>query len=44
MVKMLWQMKTVILSYQTNLKKQDPHCCDKDENPDPDAFNMALFA
>jgi hypothetical protein len=37
-------MKRVILSYPTKPKKQDPQCCGKDGNPNPDAFDMAVFA
>jgi hypothetical protein len=44
MVKMLQQMKRVTLSYPTKPKKQDPQCCNKDGNPDPDALNIAVFA
>ncbi len=44
MVKMLQQMKRVTLSYPAKPKKQGPKCCDENGNPDPDAFNMAVFA
>jgi hypothetical protein len=44
MVKTLHQMKKVTLSYPTKPKKQDPQCCNKDRNPDPDMFEMAVFA
>ncbi len=45
MVEMLQQMKRVTLSYLTNpkTKKQDPQYCDEDKNPDPDAFDLAVF-
>ena len=44
MIKMLQQMKRVTLSYLTKPKKQDLQCCDEDGNPDPNAFDMAMFA
>jgi hypothetical protein len=44
MVMMLQQMKRVTLSYPTKPKKQDLQYCDKDGNPDPDAFDIAVFA
>jgi hypothetical protein len=44
MVKMLQHMKRVTLSCRTKPKKQDPQCCDEDGNPDPDAFDTAVFA
>jgi hypothetical protein len=37
-------MMRVTLSYPTKPQKQDPQSCNKDGNPDPDVFNMALFA
>ncbi len=44
MVKMLQQMKRVTLSTPTKPQKQDLRCCEEDGNPDPDAFDMAVFA
>jgi hypothetical protein len=44
MVKMLQQMKRATLSYPTKPTKQDPQRCKEGGNPDPDAFNMAVFA
>ncbi len=43
MVKMLQQMKRVSLSYPIKPKKQDPQCCDEDENLKLDAFYSAVF-
>jgi hypothetical protein len=40
---MLQQTKRVSLSYPTKPKKQDQQCCDKDGNPNLDAFDMAIF-
>ena len=44
MVKTIQKMKKVILSYPERPKKTDKVCCDSNEDPDPDAFDMAVFA
>jgi hypothetical protein len=43
-VKTIQQMKKVDLAYPAKPKKDDPECLDDSGNPDPDAFEMALFA
>ncbi len=44
MVKTIQQMKRVSLSYPKKPKKTDKDCWDSNGDPDPDAFNMAVFA
>ncbi len=44
MVKTIQQMKKVSLSGPEKPKKTDKDCCDSNGDPDPDAFNMAVFA
>jgi hypothetical protein len=44
MVKTIHQMKRVGLSYPEKPKKTDKDCCNSNGDPDPDAFNMAVFA
>ncbi len=43
-VKTIQQMKKADLAYPANPKKDDPECLDDSGNPDPDAFEMAVFA
>jgi hypothetical protein len=43
-VKTIQQMKKVDLAYPAKPKKDDPECLDHSGNPDPDAFEMAVFA
>ncbi len=38
------QMKKADLAYPAKPKKDDPECLDDNENPDPNAFEMAVFA
>jgi hypothetical protein len=44
MVKTIQQMKRVILKYPKKPKKTDAACCDANRDPDPDMFEMAVFA
>jgi hypothetical protein len=44
MVKTIQQMKRVILNYPKKPKKTDAVCCDANGDPDPDMFEMAVFA
>jgi hypothetical protein len=44
MVKTIQQMKRVSLSYPERPKKTDKDCCDSNGDPNPDAFDMAVFA
>ncbi len=44
MVKTIQQMKKVILNYPEKPKKTDAACCDINRDPDPDMFEMAVFA
>jgi hypothetical protein len=43
-VKTIQQMKNADLPYSAKPKKDDPECLDDSGNPDPDAFEMAVFA
>ncbi len=43
-VKTIQQMKKVDLAYPAKPKKDDPECLDDSRNPDPGAFEMAVFA
>ncbi len=43
-VKTIQQMKKVDLAYPAKPKKDDPECLDNSGDPDPDAFEMAVFA
>ncbi len=43
-VKTIQQMKKADLAYPPKPKKDDPECLDESGNPDPDAFEMAVFA
>jgi hypothetical protein len=43
-VKTIQQMKKADLTYPVKPKKDDPECIDDSGNPDPDAFEMAVFA
>jgi hypothetical protein len=43
-VKTIQQMKKADLAYPAKPKKDDPECLDDSGNPDPDAFEMAVFA
>jgi hypothetical protein len=43
-VKTIQQMKKADLAYPAKLKKDDPECLEDSGNPDPDAFEMAVFA
>ena len=36
-------MKKISLSYPERPKKTDKDCCDSNGDPDPDAFDMAVF-
>ncbi len=44
MVKTIQQMKRVSPSYPEKPKKTDKDCCNSNGDPDPDAFDMAVFA
>jgi hypothetical protein len=44
MVKTIQQMKRVILNYPEKPKKTYAACCDANGDPDPDMFEMAVFA
>jgi hypothetical protein len=44
MVKTIQQMKRVSLSYPEKPKKTDKDCCDSNGDPEPDTFDMAVFA
>ncbi len=44
MVKTIQKMKRVILKYPEKPKKTDAACCDANGDPDPDMFEMAVFA
>jgi hypothetical protein len=44
MVKTIQQMKRVSLGYPKKPKKTDKDCCDSNGDPDPDVFDMAVFA
>ena len=44
MVKTIQKMKKVSLSFHERPKKTDKDCCDNNRDPDPDAFDMAVFA
>ncbi len=37
-------MKRVIFSYPEKLKKTDAACCNTNRDPDPDMFEIAIFA
>jgi hypothetical protein len=43
-VKTIQQMKKADLAYPAKPKKDDPECLDNSGNPDPDTFEMAVFA
>ncbi len=43
-VKTIQQMKKADLTYLAKPKKDEPECLDDSGNPDPDAFEMAVFA
>ncbi len=43
-VKTIQQMKKADLVYPAKPKKDDPECLDNSGNPDPDTFEMAVFA
>ncbi len=43
-VKTIQQMKKADLAYPAKLKKDDPECLGNSGNPDPDAFEIAVFA
>jgi hypothetical protein len=43
-VKTIQQMKKADLAYPAKPKKDDPECLADSGNPDPDAFEMAVFA
>jgi hypothetical protein len=43
-VKTIQQMKKFDLAYPAKPKKGDPECLVDSGNPDPDAFEMAVFA
>jgi hypothetical protein len=43
-VKTIQQMKKADLAYPVKPKKDDPECLDDSGNPDPDAFEIAVFA
>ncbi len=43
-VKTIQQMKKADLAYPAKPKKDDPEFLDNSGNPDPDAFEMAVFA
>ncbi len=43
-MKTIQQMKKADLAYPAKPKKDDPECLDDSENPDPDTFEMAVFA
>ncbi len=43
-VKTIQQMKKADLTYSAKPKKDDPECLDNSGNPDPDAFEMSVFA
>jgi hypothetical protein len=43
-VKTIQQMEKADLAYPVKQKKDDPECLDDSGNPDPDAFEMAVFA
>ncbi len=43
-VKTIQQMKKADLVYPAKPKKDDPECLDDSGNPDPDAFELAVFA
>jgi hypothetical protein len=44
MVKTIQQMKRVILNYPEKPNKTDAACCNANRDPDPDMFEMAVFA
>ena len=44
MVKTIQQMTRVSLSYPKKPKKTDKDCCNSNGDPDPDAFDMVVFA
>jgi hypothetical protein len=44
MVKTIQKMKKVSLSFPERPKKTDKDCCDNNGDPDPGAFDMAVFA
>ena len=44
MVKTIQKMKKVSLSFPERPKKTDKDCCYNNGDPDPDAFDMAVFA
>ena len=44
MVKTIQKMNKASLSYPKRPKKTDKDCCDSNGDPDPDAFDMAIFA
>jgi hypothetical protein len=43
-VKIIQQMKRVILNYPKKPKKTDAACCNANKDPDPEMFEMAIFA
>ncbi len=43
MVKTIQKMKKVSLSFPERPKKTDKDCCDNNGDPDPDAFDTAVF-
>jgi hypothetical protein len=44
MVKTIQKMKKVSLSFPGRPKKTDKDCCNNNGDPDPDTFDMAVFA
>ena len=44
MVKTIQKRKKVSLSFPERPKKTDKDCCYNNGDPDPDAFDMAVFA
>jgi hypothetical protein len=44
MVKTIQKMKKVSLSFPERPKKTDKDCCNNNGDPDPDTFDMAVFA
>jgi hypothetical protein len=44
MVKIIQQMKRVILNYPKKPKKTDAACYNANGDPDPDIFEIAIFA
>ncbi len=44
MVKTIQKLKKVSLSFPESPMKIDKDCCNNNGDPDPDAFDMAIFA